>query len=108
MTESIQTQPRPAAVASDARIVATDLVKRYGARVILGGVSLNVTPGETVALIGPSGGGKSTLLRCLNGLNTFDAGSIQVGPHRLTAEDSGRSSPEVWGVRRLLGMIFQD
>jgi polar amino acid transport system ATP-binding protein len=109
MSESIQTGPScPAPVTSDARIVVTDLVKRYGARVILGGVSLNVAPGETVALIGPSGGGKSTLLRCLNGLNTFDAGSIQVGPHRMTAEDSGRSSPEVWAARRLLGMIFQD
>ena len=34
-------------------------------------------------MIGPSGGGKSTLLRCINGLNTFDAGEIRVGPHVL-------------------------
>ena len=48
MTESIQTQPRPAAVASDARIVATDLVKRYGARVILG-TDGHITSGDHLA-----------------------------------------------------------
>ena len=55
---------------------------------MLTGVSLTVAAGETVALIGPSGGGKSTLLRCLNGLNSFDGGAIRVGPHRLTAAES--------------------
>ena len=61
-----------------------------------------------MALIGPSGGGKSTLLRCLNGLNSFDGGAIRVGPHTLTATESGRSTPAVAQVRRLFGMIFQD
>jgi ABC-type polar amino acid transport system ATPase subunit len=93
---------------SDARIVVEAVVKSFGPRRVLDGVSLDVTPGETVALIGPSGGGKSTLLRCLNGLNTFDAGTIRVGPHRLTADALGRSTPAVRAVRRLLGMIFQD
>ena len=94
--------------AANARIVVSSVVKRFGPRCVLDGVSLDVTPGETVALIGPSGGGKSTLLRCLNGLNSFDAGSIRVGPHELTAADSGRTTPTVGAVRRLLGMIFQD
>ena len=55
-------------------IEVTDLSKRYGDRQVLNGVNLTVAAGETVALIGPSGGGKSTLLRCLNGLNSFDGG----------------------------------
>jgi polar amino acid transport system ATP-binding protein len=82
-----------------------NVTKRFGTRTILDGISLTIAPGETVALIGPSGGGKSTLIRCLNGLNTFDAGEIQVGPHRLTP---GRQHGEVRQVRRAFGMIFQD
>ncbi len=84
------------------------IVKRYGPRPVLDGVSLTARPGETLALIGPSGGGKSTLLRCLNGLNAFDAGTVRVGPHLLTAEQSGWTTPAVCQVRRLLGMVFQD
>ena len=90
------------------RIEVSDLSKRYGDRQVLNGVSLAVAAGETVALIGPSGGGKSTLLRCLNGLNSFDAGSIRVGPHHLTAAESRRPTAALARVRRLLGMIFQD
>jgi polar amino acid transport system ATP-binding protein len=109
MTDAIQSRPAPRAARSDdMRIEVTNLAKRYGDRKVLTGVNLTVAAGETVALIGPSGGGKSTLLRCLNGLNSFDGGSIRVGPHRLTAPESGRNSPAVAQVRRLLGMIFQD
>ena len=89
-------------------IEVTSLTKRYGDRQVLNGVGLSVAAGETVALIGPSGGGKSTLLRCLNGLNSFDGGEVRVGPHVLNARDSGRGTPAVAQVRRLLGMIFQD
>jgi ABC-type polar amino acid transport system ATPase subunit len=90
------------------QITLTNLTKHFGGRCVLDGVSLTVQPGETVALIGPSGGGKSTLLRCLNGLNVFDGGTVEVGPHRLNAAESGRATPAVRQVRRLLGMIFQD
>ena len=75
---------------SDLHITVTGLTKRFRDRTILDHISFAVAPGQTVALIGPSGGGKSTLLRCLNGLHTFEAGEIQIGPHRLTAaEDRG-------------------
>jgi polar amino acid transport system ATP-binding protein len=67
---------------------------------------LTVRAGETVALIGPSGGGKSTLLRCINALTGFDEGEIRIGPHVLQA---GRNSGgSVYELRRLFGMIFQD
>jgi ABC-type polar amino acid transport system ATPase subunit len=89
--------------------VAIDkLTKRFGERLILDQISLNVQPGETVALIGPSGGGKSTLLRCINGLNTFDGGEIRVGPHVLQPQGNGRASGALPEVRRLFGMVFQD
>jgi polar amino acid transport system ATP-binding protein len=84
-----------------------NVTKRYGERTVLDGVSLTIAPGETVALIGPSGGGKSTLLRCLNGLNTFDGGEIEIGPHRLSPGPCRRAG-EVRQVRRSFGMIFQD
>lgn len=90
-------------------ITVRDVVKRYSQNVILNGVTLEVPAGETVALIGPSGGGKSTLLRCLNGLNSFSSGSIRVGPHELPAEGADDEKKEIYPqVRRFLGMIFQD
>lgn len=85
-------------------ISVTNLTKRFGDKTILAGVSLDAQPGQTVCLIGPSGGGKSTLLRCVNGLNTFDSGAIQVGQHRLAP---GKTNSSVT-VRRTIGMVFQD
>jgi len=92
---------------NDLQITVTDVRKRFTDHVVLDGISLNVRCGETVAIIGPSGGGKSTLLRCLNGLTTFDGGEIRIGPHTLkpAAGANGTASRE---VRRLLGMVFQD
>ena len=85
-----------------------EITKRYGDRLVLDRISLTVRAAQTVALIGPSGGGKSTLLRCINGLNNFDEGNVQIGPHRLTASLSGALAPGALEVRRMVGMIFQD
>ena len=87
------------------QVVITNLSKRFGSRTVLDGVSLRIEPGETVALIGPSGGGKSTLLRCINGLNSFDGGEISVGPHTLRPDAPPSTTAH---IRRLFGMIFQD
>jgi len=84
------------------------VVKRFGDRPVLDGVDLTIQAGETVALLGPSGGGKSTLLRCINGLTRFDAGEIQVGPHRLGGGPQSPPRETVNRIRRLFGMIFQD
>jgi ABC-type polar amino acid transport system ATPase subunit len=90
-------------------IALRGLTKRFGSRLILDDISLSVAKGQTVALIGPSGGGKSTLLRCINGLNVFDQGEVQVGPHRLGPSLNGRANGHAaTGVRRLVGMVFQD
>ena len=88
-------------------ITLRDVTKTFGPRTILDNISLTVQPGETVALLGPSGSGKSTLIRCLNGLNTFEAGEIHVGPHRLVA-GARQQRGEAEQVRRSFGMIFQD
>lgn len=91
------------------RITMTDVCKRYGERLILDRINLHIEQGETVALIGPSGGGKSTVLRCLNGLNTIDEGEICVGDNVLRPAGGKRaSSAAIREMRRLFGMIFQD
>ncbi len=96
-------------MSTDPIIQLTDVTKRYGERVILDQISLSVQPGETVALIGPSGGGKSTLLRCINALNDFNSGEIRVGPHKVpSAIRSQNCRLTVRAVRRCMGMIFQD
>jgi ABC-type polar amino acid transport system ATPase subunit len=91
------------------RITLEGVTKRFGERLVLDHISLAIDQGETVALIGPSGGGKSTLLRCLNGLNSFDAGEIRLGPHVLTpGTRAPGNSPAIRTLRRLFGMVFQD
>jgi polar amino acid transport system ATP-binding protein len=90
-------------------VVLDNVTKRYGPRLILDRISLTVEPGQTVALIGPSGGGKSTLLRCINGLTSFDGGEVRVGPHVL-GPTAGRlpNGSAVRELRRWFGMVFQD
>ena len=87
-------------------IQVTNLVKAFGPARILDGVSLTVRVGEVTALVGPSGGGKSTLLRCLNGLERFDAGEVQVGGVTLHGGRPPKESDLV-ALRRRVGMVFQ-
>src|SRR5262245_7844282 len=85
----------------------TNVTKRYHDKTILDGVSIAIHAGQITALIGPSGGGKSTLLRSINGLNTIDGGEVRVGEHRLTV-DAERSGDAARLLRRSVGMVFQD
>lgn len=83
--------------------------KSYGAQTVLAGVDLVIPEGETIALLGPSGGGKSTLIRCVNGLTNFDAGEIKVGTCALKpTADPRESRAAAKEARRLVGMVFQD
>ncbi len=84
--------------------VASLAAVRAGRR-ILDGVSLSVAPASVTTLVGPSGGGKSTLLRCLNGLETFSEGSVAIAGHRLAPGPHG--GPFLERVRRDVGMVFQ-
>lgn len=78
-----------------------DLGKWYGTSQVLKGVSLDVAQGEQLVICGPSGSGKSTLIRCLNGLTSFEAGSIQIAGIGL------KGARDVHAVQREVGMVFQ-
>jgi ABC-type polar amino acid transport system ATPase subunit len=94
-------------------IGVTNLVKRFGGQRVLEGATISVRRGEVAAIIGPSGGGKSTLLRCINGLESFDGGEIRVQNIilRPTGESPGSSrrsaSENLLALRRTIGMVFQ-
>ena len=107
MNESISA--RPLAPQPDTlRVTLSRVTKRYGDRVILNEVSMTAKSGETLALIGPSGGGKSTLLRCINGLTGFDGGEVRVGQYVLGPTEGQPAARTVQPLRRLFGMVFQD
>ena len=76
--------------------------KHYGSTAALDGLSLHLGEARVLVLIGPSGGGKSTFLRVLGGLETPDAGTVQVNAHHLSAD------PEfLQTYRRRNGFLFQ-
>jgi len=78
------------------------LHKSYGDHHVLRGVDFQVTRGEVVCVIGPSGSGKSTFLRCINLLETPQAGSIRVRGTELNDPDC-----DIDTARRHVGMVFQ-
>ena len=79
-----------------------DLTKRFGHHTVLDEISFDVAVGEVAVFIGPSGTGKSTLLRCVNGLEEFQGGSITFAGQAVRSRH--RSLIE---IRRSIGMIFQ-
>ena len=79
-----------------------DLHKSYGKEEVLKGVSLDILEGEVVILVGPSGTGKSTLLRCINQLTTPDSGRVWVRDVELTDPKTNIDL-----ARQHIGMVFQ-
>lgn len=77
--------------------------KFYGSYQALRSVDLAITQGEVICIVGPSGSGKSTLLRTLNGLETYQSGSITVDSIALPGTKRDRDA-----VRREVGMVFQN
>ncbi len=88
---------------------AAGITKRFGTRTVLDGVSLSVRERETVVIIGASGSGKTTFLRCLNRLETPDAGTVRIADVTLGARSDGRAADEreVARQRCLFGFVFQ-
>jgi len=76
--------------------------KTYGTTRALDGLTLTLPDARILVLIGPSGGGKSTLLRVLGGLETADRGNVQVNDHRLVADPAALQA-----YRRKNGFLFQ-
>ena len=93
------------------KIEARNICKKFQNLEVLKGIDLEVNEGEVIAVIGPSGGGKSTLLRCLNKLETIEQGTIIIDGETLakeTANGAEYASPE--DTRRIvckMGMVFQ-
>jgi polar amino acid transport system ATP-binding protein len=78
------------------------LIKRYGTLEVLRGVDLTVRRGEVVVIIGPSGSGKSSLLKCLNRLEEPSGGRIFLDNIEITAKNT-----DLPRIRRQMGMVFQ-
>jgi polar amino acid transport system ATP-binding protein len=76
--------------------------KAFGDNAVLRGIDLDVDLHEVVVLIGASGSGKSTILRCINGLEEVDAGSVRVDDLDVTAPDV-----DLDAVRQRVGIVFQ-
>ncbi|SRR5579884_947613 len=83
------------------------LVKFHNSLRVLDGVSLTVGSGEVAVIVGPSGGGKSTLLRCINGLETFEQGEVHVEDIVLRTNGSAGGKDALRQLRRRVGMVFQ-
>jgi len=98
-----RTAQRPEAI----RVQA--LRKSFGTHEVLKGVSLRACEGDVVAIIGGSGSGKSTMLRCINFLETPSAGQIVIGGEPVSMRSDGQPSDrrQLERLRQSLGMVFQ-
>ncbi|MGR9138626.1 ectoine/hydroxyectoine ABC transporter ATP-binding protein EhuA [Rhizobium leguminosarum] len=89
-----------------------NIVKKYGPLTVLDGLSMNVMPGEKLALIGPSGSGKTTILRILMTLETISGGHIEVDGEQLYHMANGgglvpADERHLHRMREKIGMVFQ-
>ncbi|SDG30798.1 amino acid ABC transporter ATP-binding protein [Sulfitobacter delicatus] len=82
------------------------LTKHFGGGPVLNNIDLQIADGERVVVIGPSGTGKSTLLRCLNFLDVPQAGRITIGDVTVDAAKAGKA--DVLALRRRTAMVFQN
>jgi polar amino acid transport system ATP-binding protein len=102
----------PESSGSEPMVSAVGIHKSFGHVEVLRGVDLTVMPGEVACVIGPSGSGKSTFLRCINHLETIDAGSMTVDGELIGYRRRGDKlyelrESEVARQRRDIGMVFQ-
>lgn len=92
-------------------IKVSGLHKYYGEHHLFKGIDLDIRKGEVVVLIGPSGSGKSSFLRCINGLETFQEGTIEIDGIELHALNrkarDKKSAEDIRKIRLRVGMVFQ-
>ena len=92
------------------KIEARNVCKKFDELEVLKGIDMTVDEGEVVAIIGPSGGGKSTFLRCLNKLETINGGTILVDGETLVSTDEKGNVNYAGNSSRIackMGMVFQ-
>lgn len=94
------------------KLSVTDIHKSYGNHEVLKGVSLNAKAGDVIAIIGSSGSGKSTFLRCINFLEFPDQGSISVMGETIAVKTDNKGRPRIddnrlQSFRTKLAMVFQ-
>ncbi len=86
-----------------------NIEKRFGDNLVLKDVSVVIEEGSVTALVGPSGGGKSTLLRCINLLEIPTSGTVRIGEEALTFRPGERvATRDIQRLRRQTGMVFQN
>ncbi len=95
--------PNDAAAQDEPILKVEGLVKRFGDTTVIKELSFEVQPGQVVVLVGPSGTGKSTFLRCVNGLEDIQGGKIIFEGEEVKARHSN-----ITAIRRRIGMIFQN
>lgn len=83
------------------------LEKNFGKNKVLKGVNLQLKEGEITVIVGPSGGGKTTLLRCINGLTDPDKGSIIINGKYLYKDGAAASKKDEIEIRKEIGLVFQ-
>ncbi len=83
-----------------------DLHKSFGDTVVLDGVSMSVEKGDVIAVLGPSGGGKTTFLRCINFLETADSGSLVFDG--VTHDMAHITKKQISEIRLHTGFVFQN
>jgi phospholipid/cholesterol/gamma-HCH transport system ATP-binding protein len=90
--------------AANAPVVAVENVhKSFGPHMVLNGISLSVSRGQTLAVLGRSGTGKSVLLRLIIGLDQPDSGSIRINGENI----AGLALDQLGGIRKKMGFLFQ-
>lgn len=89
-------------------INATNLTKTFGNNIIFKNLNFSVKKGEVLTIIGPSGQGKSTLLRCLIGLEKVDDGIIEIAGNTLVKNGVYCAKKEMMEILSDVGIVFQD
>jgi cystine transport system ATP-binding protein len=90
-------------------IELSDITKKFGDAVILDDISLRFPEGSVTALVGPSGGGKSTLLRCINLLEKPTSGTVRIGSESVAfAPERNVGWKSIQSIRGQTGMVFQN